>query len=428
MNCELLNKEGNEAVIKLHLDKSEFKAAINQAYKKDRKKFNIQGFRKGKAPRQIIEQRYGKGVFFEEAINILLPKYYPEAIETLELDPVSRPDIDLKDVSLDEGVVIEAKFFVKPEVELGDYKGVEVEKVDAEVTDEMIDAEIKKVQEQNARIVTVEDRAIEDGDITTIDFVGTLDGEEFEGGKAENFELTIGSGQFIPGFEEQLIGANVDDEVKVEVTFPEDYQADDLAGKDVVFMVTVQGVKSKELPELNDDFAKDTSEFDTFEEYKNNLKEELTKSAKESADRAQRDKVIEAVCDNATIDIPEVMVENEIDGMIREMQQQLQYQGLSFDQFLQFQGKTIEDYREDVKESAETRVKTSLTIEKIKEVEAIEVTDEDVEKELERLAEVQNTSVDQVREMFKVNNYEYLKASLSSKKSVDLIVDSAKLV
>lgn len=400
---------------------------MQKTYMKERGRFNLQGFRKGKAPRKIIEMNYGEGVFFDGALEVVLQPAYSEAIDGLEIEPVARPDIDIKEIGKGKDLVIEAVVAVKPEVTLGDYTGLEVEKVSAEISDEDLEMELKKQQEMNGRLVSVEDRAIENGDTAIIDFEGFVDGVAFEGGKGENHNLEIGSGSFIPGFEEQLIGKNVGEDVDVNVTFPDQYQSDELAGKDAVFKVAVKGIKVKELPELDDEFAKDTSEFDTLEELKADIKAKMEESAKSQSEAATRDRVIDAVVANMTAEIPDQMVESEIDGMLQDFEYQLRYQGLDLEKYLQFSGTTMQEMREQMQDDALTRVKTSLTLETISKKENIEVTEEDLEKEFERLAEMQGQSVDEIKKMLG-SQTDYMKASIETRKTVDFLVENAKLV
>ena len=427
MNYELLKTEKNVATINITVPAKDFEEAVQKTYMKERGRFNLQGFRKGKAPRKIIEMNYGEGVFFDGALEVVLQPAYSEAIDGLEIEPVARPDIDIKEIGKGKDLVIEAVVAVKPEVTLGDYTGLEVEQVSAEISDEDLEMELKKQQEMNGRLVSVEDRAIENGDTAIIDFEGFVDGVAFEGGKGENHNLEIGSGSFIPGFEEQLVGKNLGEEVDVKVTFPEQYQSDELAGKDAVFKVAVKGIKVKELPELDDEFAKDTSEFDTLEELKADIKAKMEESAKSQSEAATRDRVIDAVVANMTAEIPDQMVEAEIDGMLQDFEYQLRYQGLDLEKYLQFSGTTMQEMREKMQDDALTRVKTSLTLETISKKENIEVTEEDLEKEFERLAEMQGQSVEEIKKMLG-SQTDYMKASIETRKTVDFLVENTKLV
>ena len=428
MKYEILKKENSEVTIKVTVAAEEFDKAVLAVYNKDKGKFNIPGFRKGKAPKSIIEKQYGEGVFYEDAVNSLLQVHYEKALDELSIEPVARPDIDIEEVAAKSNLVFTAVVTVAPEFELEGYKGIEVEKINAEVTDEMIDTEIEKTRNMNARLVSVTDRPVQNDDTVIMDYKGFVGEHQFDGGTADDQELVIGSGKFIPGFEEQLVGANIGDQVDVKVTFPEVYHSDELAGKDAVFHVTVKDIKFKELPELDDEFAKDVSEFDTLEAYKASLKAELEVSSAESAKAAQRDKVIDKVTELITVEIPEKMIETEVDGMLREFNQQLQQQGLSLDQYVQFTGGTFDALKEQMKPDALARVKTSLVIEKVMNQESIEVTDEDVEVELTKIAEMQKRDIEEIRNLFKQDNFEYLKSNLKSRKTVDFLVDNAKLI
>jgi len=427
MQSTLLKKEGNEVTLEIKVSAEDFEAAVQKAYLKNRNKFNIPGFRKGKAPRKIIEMQYGEGVFYEDAINIVLPEKYDMAIEEHNLEPVDRPDVDIKQIEKGKDLIFTAKVTVKPEVNLGEYKGIEESKIEYNVTDEDVEKEIDRVRELNARLVSVEDRPVEKGDTVIIDYVGYINDEEFEGGKGENQSLVIGSGRFIPGFEEQLIGANKEDTVDVKVTFPEDYHAKDLAGKEALFKVTVNEIKVKELPEVDDEFVKDVSEFETLEELKADIRENLEKEAKDRAERELRDKILQKAVDNTEIDIPEVMVENEIDEMLRDFDFQLRYQGIDLETYLQFTNTKIEDLRKQMAKDAYNRVKTSLVLEAIGKKENIQVTDEDLEEELERFAKENNRTVEEVKKTLKPANIEYIMASLKVRKTIDFIVEHAKI-
>jgi trigger factor len=425
MAFELIKKEGNDVTLQMTVSADAFEKAIQTVYNKTKARYAIPGFRKGKVPRGMIEKQFGEGVFFEDAVNELLPVTYSEALEALELDPVSQPEIDVKDISKETGLVIEAVVTVKPEVSIEVYKGVEVKKIETVVTEEDVDLEIEKVREMNARLVTVEDRPVLEGDTLTIDYAGTVDGVAFDGGTAAGQELVIGSNQFIPGFEEQLIGASSGDHVEVKVTFPETYHAEELAGKEAVFAVDIRGIRVKELPELDDEFAKDTSEFDTLEELRADYKAKLTETAQKQNEMAIRDSVVDAVVANLVAEIPDAMVDSEIDYMLRDFDSQLKYQGLDLDGYMKFTGSSLEDLKTQMKPDALARVKTSLAIEEISRKEAIEVTEEDLENEFARIAERQGTDVENVKKVFASDNYEYLKSNLVTKKTVDFLVEYA---
>lgn len=428
MSYKLLSKENNKVKIEVVLSNEEFGKYVEQTYKKTRGRFNIQGFRKGKAPRKIIEMQYGEGVFYDDALNELLPVEYSKAMEELNILPVSRPDIDVLEVGKDVDLKFTAEIEVKPEIEVGEYKGLEVKKPETEVKDEDLEVELQKMAEMNARMVVVEDRAIENGDIATIDYKGSVDGVEFEGGTAENHNLTIGSNEFIPGFEEQLIGTKINDEVKVNVTFPEEYQSEDLAGKEAVFEVKVHEIKVKELPELDDEFAVDTSEFDTLEELKESTRKNLEEQNGKSAENFIRNTVVEKAVENTEVEIPNGMVESELDFMLKDMEQQLSYSGINMEQYLSFTGSTMEDIKEQMKEDALNRVKTQLVLEKIGEVEAVEVNEDDIKAELDVIVKAQNSTLEEVEKIYSRDDYAYLKDSLKTKKVVDLLVENAKIV
>ena len=373
--------EKNVVSFEFTLSAEEFEKAIEKAYRKNVGKIAVQGFRKGKAPRQIIERYYGKEIFYEDAINIALPDAYDKAIAENGVQPVDQPEIDIKgEIVKGSDIVFTAKVTVKPEFEMGEYKGISAEKVTYRTLKKDVDAEIEKLRERNSRIVPVEDRKVKKNDIVNIDFEGFTDGVAFEGGKGENFDLTIGSGQFIPGFEDQLVGAEIGAEVEVNVTFPEEYHAEDLKGKPAMFKVKVNSIKVKELPELDDEFAKDVSEFDTLEELQKDTKEKLTNANKERAAHETEENVINAVCEATEIDIPEAMIETQIQNMIRDFDMQMRYQGMELKQYMQYTGMTMEMLKEQFKEEAGKRVKTSLVLEKVCELEGIKATKTDIKK------------------------------------------------
>lgn len=402
----------------------EFEKAVQKAYKKNVKKINMPGFRKGKAPRIIIEKAYGKEVFYEDAINFVLPDAYDKAVEENGISPVAQPEVDLKSEKIepDKEIIFTAKVVVKPEFELGEYKGVKAEKAVYETTDEDINEEIEKLRERNSRLVPVEDRAVQADDIASIDFEGFVDDVAFEGGKGENFDLTIGSGQFIPGFEDQLLGKNVGEDVEVKVTFPDEYHAEDLAGKDAVFKVKINSLKVKELPEADDDFAMDVSEFDTLDEYKADIKSKLEKANEDKAKHETEQNVIDAVCANTEIDIPDEMIDSQIDSMIRDMDMQMRYQGIDLNTYMQYTGQTMDTIREQYKPEAEKRVKTTLVLEKVSEVEKIEATDEDVENEYQKISEENGMKIDDIKKYIKEDD---VKARIKAEKAINLLVESA---
>lgn len=424
---ELLKKENNQVVFKFNVSAAAFDKALVQAYTKSKARFNIPGFRKGKAPQKMIEMQYGEGVFFEEAINIALPDAYEAALKALEIDPVDRPDIDILEIGKGKDAVIEATVTVKPEVSLGDYKGVEVEAGKAEVTDEEVQAELEKEQNMNARMVTVEDRGVLNGDTVVIDYAGSIDGVPFEGGTAQNHNLVIGSNSFIDTFEDQLIGKNTGEAVTVNVSFPEDYHAEHLAGQPAVFEVVINEIKYKEMPELDDEFAKDVSEFDTLEAFKQSIREKLETQAKERAQNETRERVVAKVVENAQIDIPEVMISSEIDNMLMDFDYQLRYQGIDLESYLKYTNTSKDDLKERMKEDAENRVKTSLVIETIAKQEALKSTDEELEAELQRIADLQKTALDKVKKAYARDDYAMIRGSVESRKTVDFLVENANL-
>jgi len=428
MNYEILKKENSEVTIKVTVAAEEFDKAVLATYNKNKGKFNIPGFRQGKAPKGIIEKQYGEGVFYEDAVNSLLQVHYEKALDALSIEPVARPDIDIEEVAAHTNLVFTAVVTVSPEFTLEGYKGIEVEKIKAEVTDEMIDSEVEKTRNMNARLVSITGRPVQNDDTIVMDYKGFVGEHQFEGGTADNQELVIGSGKFIPGFEEQLVGAHIGDHVHVNVTFPEVYHSEELAGKEAVFHVSVNDIKFKELPEIDDEFAKDVSEFDTLDAYKASIRTELEVSVADSAKVAQRDKIIDKVAELITVEIPVKMVETEIDGMLKEFDQQLKYQGLSLDQYVQFTGGSFDSLREQMRVDALARVKTSLVIEKVMVQENIEVSEADVEAELIKIAEMQKRDLEDIRKLFEKDNYDYLKSNLKSRKTVDFLVDNAKLI
>lgn len=428
MSYQLVKTESNLATVRVTVAAAEFEKAVTEAYNKNKNKFAVPGFRKGKVPQSIIEKQYGSGVFYEDALDIVLPKAYSAAVDELKLDVVARPDIDIVELEKGKDLIFEAVVAVKPEVKLGAYKGVEAKKVTGEVTEEVLLAELEKSREMNARMVSIEDRAVQDGDTLTIDYKGFIGEEQFDGGTAENQTLVIGSGRFIPGFEEQLVGKNIGDEVEVLVTFPESYHAPDLAGKEAKFIVNIHGIKVKEMPELDDEFAKDTSEFDTLDELKADIKAKLAEGAAKNAELATRDNVVDAVVATLEAEIPAPMIDMEIEGMVRDFDYQLRSQGLDLDNYLKFTGSKLEDLKGQMRPDAEIRVKTALTLEEVAKLENIEVTEEDLENELQRIAEAQKVSIDEVRKVFGRDDFDYIKNTLTTKKTVDLLVEHANLV
>ncbi|MCZ1027780.1 trigger factor [Clostridioides difficile] len=427
MKAELIKKEGNKVTLKITVDNNKFEAAVNKAYNKSRNKYNIPGFRKGKAPRIVIETQYGKGIFYNDAIEILFPEVYPEAIKELDIDPIDNPDLDIEEISKDNGLVMVLNVEVKPEFELGNYKGIEIAKVENTVSDENVDAKLQEMVEKNARLVSVEDKALEDGDTAIIDFEGFENGVAFDGGKGENYNLVIGSNTFIPGFEEQLVGKKAGEEVEVNVTFPEEYHSQDLAGKPVVFNVKINDVKVKELSALDDEFAKDTSEFDSLDELKADVRANLEEEAKNRADAEIRNSVVEKVAENTEIEIPEVMIQHQIDNMLNELNYQLQYQGFGLQQLLEMTGRTMEELREERKEDAKKLVKSSLVLEAITKAEGIEATEEEFKAELEKMASAYNMEVEKIEASLRDADKEDIKGQIKIRKTIDLLVDNATI-
>lgn len=417
--------ENNVVSFEFVVTADQFEDAIQKAYKKNVGKITIQGFRKGKAPRAIIERYYGKEVFYEDAINIALPDAYDKAVEENNLYPVDRPEVDVKgEIKAGSDIVFTAKVTVKPEFELGEYKGVEVEGAHYAVTDDDVDAEIEKLRERNSRLVPVEDRPVQADDIANIDYEGFVDGVAFEGGKGEGFDLTIGSGQFIPGFEDQLIGKNAGEEFEINVKFPEEYHAEELKGKDAVFKVKINSIKFKELPELDDEFVQDVSEFETLDEFKKDTREKLTAANEEREKNENEHSVVDAVCANTQIDIPEAMINSQIDTMIRDMDMQLRYQGITLEQYMQFTGQTMDAVREQYKPEAEKSVKITLVLEKVADVENFEITDEDVENEYNRICEENGMKPEDVKKYISVDS---IKERLKAQKAIEFLVNNANI-
>ena len=427
MKAELLKKEGNQVTFKITVDNDKFEGAVTKAYNKNKGKFNIPGFRKGKAPKQIIESQYGKGVFYNDAIDMLFPEIYPKALDELDIDPIARPDLDIEEISKDNGLVMVVNVEVKPEVNLGEYKGIEIAKPDYTVNEDEVNLRLEEMRNKASRLVDVE-RAIENGDNTVIDFEGFVDGVAFEGGKGEDYSLVIGSNTFIPGFEEQLVGKNKGEEVEVNVEFPAEYHAENLAGKPATFKVTVKNVQKKELPELNDEFAADTTEFNTLEELKKDLKAKVEEEAKNRADAEMKNSLVEKVSEGTELEVPEAMVETQIDNMLMELNYQLQYQGLQLEQLLQMTGRTIEELRNEKREEATKLVKSSLILEAIAKAENVEVSEEEVNAEVEKMAKMYNMEADKIKSMMKATDLEDIKGQLKIRKTIDLLVGSAKLV
>ena len=427
MKAELVKKEGNKVTLKITVDNNKFEEAVNKAYNKTKGKYNIPGFRKGKAPKVVIETQYGKGVFYNDAIDMLFPEVYPEAIKELNIDPIDRPDLDIEEISKDNGLVMVVNVEVKPEFELGAYKGIEISKVDNTVSEEDVEARLNEMVNRNARLTSVEDKALENGDTAVIDFEGFENGVAFEGGKGENYNLVIGSNTFIPGFEDQLVGKKAGEEVEVNVTFPETYHAENLAGKPVVFNVKVNDVKVKEVPALDDEFAKDTTEFETLAELRADVKAKLEEQAKNAADAEMRNALVEKVSANTEVEVPEAMVQHQIDNMLMELNYQLQYQGLNLEQLLQMTGRGLDELREERRADAERLVKSSLVLEAIDEKENVEANDADVDAELEKMAAMYNMEVEKIKSSLRETDIEDIKGQIKIRKTLDLLVENATI-
>lgn len=421
-------KEGNEGVLTINVAADEFEKALDQAFKKVVKDVSLPGFRKGRVPRNIFEKRFGVESLYQDAVDLVLPKAYSEAVDETGIFPVDQPKIDIEEIERGKDLVFTCEVTVKPEVKLGEYKGLEVEEESVEVTEEDVDQEMESLRQSQAELVLKEEGAVEEGDTVVIDFEGFLDGEAFEGGKGENHPLEIGSGQFIPGFEEQLIGKKSGEEAEVNVTFPADYHAEDLAGKEAVFQVKIHEVKEKEVPELDDDFAKDVDEeVETLEELKEKKKADLQKEKEQQAENKKREELIEKVTENAEVDIPDSMIETELDHMMREFEQRLQMQGMTMENYFQFSGQSEYELKEQMRNDAEKRVKTNLTLEAILEQEELEVTEEDIDKELDEMASLYNMEKDQLVGMLG-GNADVLKEDLKIKKAINYIVDESKAI
>ena len=425
MSFTVENLDKNMAKLTIEVSAEDFEKALQKAYEKNKNKIAVNGFRKGKVPRAVIEKVYGAGVFYEDAANILIPEEYSKAAEESKLDIVSQPEIDVTQIEKGKSFIFTAEVALKPEVTLGEYLGVEIEKTDAKVTADDVKAELEKVREQNARLVDVTSRGVKDKDQAVIDFEGFVDGVPFEGGKGTDYPLTIGSHSFIDNFEEQLIGAKIGKEVEVNVTFPENYQAAELAGKPATFKVTVKAIKVKELPKLDDDFAKDVSEFDTLADYKADIKKNLTEKKKEEAKREKEAKAVAKAVENASMDIPEGMIKLQVNNMVNEFAQRLQMQGLSIDQYIQYMGSNHQQFMESLKPEAVTRIKNSLVLEAVVKAENITATEDDFEEEVKRMADMYKMEVDKVKEILGDNEKEQIMSDLAIQKAAELIASKA---
>ncbi len=423
MSVKWEKQEGNEGVLTVEVDAETFKTALDDAFKKVVKQVSIPGFRKGKVPRGLFEQRFGVEALYQDALDILLPVEYPKAVEEAGIEPVDRPEIDVEKIEKGESLIFTAKVTVKPEVKLGDYKGLGIEKDDVSVTDEDVQNELKALQERQAELVVKEEGAVENGDTVVLDFEGFVDGEAFEGGKAENYSLEVGSGSFIPGFEEQLTGLEAGAEKDVEVTFPEEYHAEELAGKPAVFKVKIHEIKAKELPELNDEFAKDIDEeVETLAELTKKTKKRLEEAKENEADAKLREELVLKASENAEADVPQAMIDTELDRMLKEFEQRLQMQGMNLELYTQFSGQDENALKEQMTEDAAKRVKSNLTLEAIAQAENLKVTDEEVEAELTKMAEAYNMPVENIKQA--IGSTDAMKEDLKVRKAIDFLVEN----
>lgn len=426
MSVQVENLEKNMAKLTIEVSEDKLEEALQKVYLKQKSKISLPGFRKGKVPRNMIEKMYGAAVFYEDAANMLIQENYPAAVEESGVEIVSRPVIDITQIEKGKPFIFTAEVAVRPEVKLGKYMGVTVTKIDTTVTDEELEAALEKERNNNARTITVEDRAVQEGDTAVIDFEGFVDGVPFEGGKAENHALEIGSHSFIDNFEEQLIGKNTGDELDVNVTFPEEYHAPELAGKPAVFKVKINEIKTRELPELDDEFAQDVSEFDTLAEYKEDVKKKLAETKETNAKKTKEDEAIKKIIDKSSMDIPDAMIDTQVENMIDEFAQRIAQQGLSFEQYLQFSGATMDKMKEQVRPEAITRIQSSLVLEQIAKDENIEVTDADIDAELEKMAAMYGMEADKIKEYMGDAEMESIKRDIAVQKAVELIMDNVK--
>ncbi|EIL86335.1 trigger factor [Bacillus altitudinis] len=423
MSVKWEKQEGNEGVLTVEVDAETFNKALDDAFKKVVKQVSIPGFRKGKVPRGLFEQRFGVESLYQDALDILLPVEYPKAIDEAGIEPVDRPEIDVEKIEKGESLIFTAKVTVKPEVKLGDYKGLNVEKDDTSVSDEDVQEELKAMQNRQAELVVKEEGAIENGDTVVLDFEGFVDGEAFEGGKAENYSLEVGSGSFIPGFEEQLVGLEAGAEKDVEVTFPEEYHAEDLAGKPAVFKVKIHEIKAKELPALDDEFAKDVDEeVETIAELTEKTKKRLEEAKENEAEGKLREELVAKASENAEVDVPQAMVDTELDRMMKEFEQRLQMQGMNLELYFQFSGQDEDALKEQMKEDAAKRVKSNLTLEAIAAAEDLQVSDEEVEEELSKMAEAYNMPIENIKQA--IGSTEAMKEDLKVRKAIDFLVEN----
>ena len=425
VKVENIKDKANEVQLEFTVEAQKFEEAIQDVYKKNAKYFNIPGFRKGKAPFKMVEKAYGIQIFYEDAFNEIAGEAYVKGLEDNKIEAVSKPEIDIKQIEAGKDLIFTAVVQTKPEVTLGAYKGIELKKVEYNVTDKDVEHELEHIAEHNARLVAVEDRPVEKGDTVVIDFEGFVDGKAFEGGKAENHELEIGSGKFIPGFEDQIVGMKIDEDRDIKVKFPEEYPAKELEGKEATFKIKLHEIKKKELPEINDEFAKDASEFDTLEDWKKSIREKQEKTNESKAKFEMEDAAVETVCKNAKVDIPSGMIETQLDNMEKGITSRLNYQGMNLDQYLQMIGKTKKEFRDENKEQAEKQVKTSLVLEAIMKDAKVEVTEEEIDAKIKEMAEMYGQKEEEVKQNPELRRY--VEESLKSEKTIHYIVDNAKI-
>ncbi len=425
MSLQVEKLEKNMAKLTIEVPAGDFEKALQSAYNKQKKKISVPGFRKGKVPRQMVEKMYGPEIFYDDAANELIPKAYEEEVKNSDLEIVSRPVIDLEQVQKGEAFIFTAEVALKPEVTLGEYKGLEVDAVSVEVTPEEVDEKVKEEAEKNARTITVEDRGVANGDDVILDFDGYVDGEAFEGGKGENYPLTIGSGSFIPGFEEQLVGAEPEKEVEVKVTFPEDYHAEELKGRDAVFKCTVHEIKTKEIPEIDDEFASEVSDFDTLDEYKEDLKVKIKEQKEKDAREQKEDQAVEKAVANASMEIPDAMVDEQVRMMVNEFAQNLQYQGLSLEQYGQITGMTKEKMEEEMRPQAVKRIESRLVLEAVVKAENIEASEEKFEEEIKKMAENYRMEADKLKELMGEEELKHMKMDIAVQEAITLLADNA---
>ena len=425
MSLQVENLEKNMAKLTIEVPASEFEKALQSAYNKQKKSISVPGFRKGKVPRQMVEKMYGPEIFYEDAANELIPTAYEEELKNCDLEIVSRPTVDIVQIKKGENFIFTAEVAVKPEVTLGEYKGMEVDKTSTRVTQKEVEAKIKEEAEKNARTVTVEGRPVQDGDEVILDFEGFVDGEAFEGGKGENYPLTIGSGSFIPGFEEQLVGAEAEKEIEVKVTFPEEYHAEELKGKEAVFKCTVHEIKEKQIPEIDDEFAAEVSEFDTLDEYKADVKAKIKEQKENEGKQKKEDQAVEKAVANAAMEIPEAMIDEQVRQMVNEFAQNMQYQGISFEQYCQITGMTLEKVQEETRPQAVKRIETRLVLEAIAKAENIEVTEERLDEEIKKMAESYNMEADKLKELMGEEEKKQMMEDIAVQDAVTFLVENA---